>query len=665
MAGNDSGINNSFRLPELPALGPAGAAPIFDASALQSARPYSAGDLATTSFRPDNSLPVLSLASADVSTAPGRAIDSPTITQTAATDSSLPVIPVDSILALKTADATPPATESYLQPGQQPDVTVRYSDQKPDPTSDQTAAQTAPTVVIDKNGTLLNSAGQPFDTSALDFSKGVPSNIVVQLQHDQTDPDGATDAQKQALNGFLTNQLNPALRQQNDAAIEQGIKVDDKTGQVQQAVTDSLAAVQPPEQPQPEMAPQTSQAVNNINNDMPADNQQHSMPAQQANNYFSKADVPQGQDANVTAEKDMIAALEGNKDNPYETVQQRGDNSYAVGRYGNTWNQFNNYMMMALTPEMLALLGNPPDYSKLGKLLKEHPEFLKKIQANLHDLEKAGKVPHSFADRFKNPESAAHFGDFVDKLHGTKGPLTAAEIKQNLPKDLQESMTTDLIKHGIANGATPGKIALANQLGKNPEDLTAKDVYDPKNVEFMNAATRYYGLAEAKQHAKPDDKIDYQISNDPNISKIRMEIANAAGSHVLGGANYHGGKCAWAAQLDLAKADPRLQKFVGSGNAWDMGQHMLRTGDWAQIDPKQAGPGDAIFFHDPNYLGDVQLIKSRSGDSYQSYNDKAYTGNVDTLGNVSHRRNASSNYDRSIVLRYVGDQKSPPPQSDA
>ena len=663
MAGNDSSFSSSFKLPELPAHLGGGTTPVFDVAALHSARPYGPAEFMPANFGPESSLPHISLAAAPDTSSFGHAVDSPAAIP-ASTDGSLPAIPAESMQALQVADATPPATESYLQAGQQPDVTVKYSDQKPDPNSDTTTTA-APTVVIDRDGKLLNTSGQPFDQNSLDFSKGVPSNIVIQLQHDTTDPAGATDAQTQALNGFLQNQLNPALRQQNDAAAEQGIKVDDKTGQVQSAVTDALAAVQPPEAPQPEMSSQTSQAVNQINNDMPADNQPHSMPAQQAQHYFSHADVPKGQDANVTAEKDMIAALEGNKENPYETVQQRGDNSYAVGRYGNTWNQFNNYMMMALTPEMLALLGNPPDYSKLGQLLKEHPEFLKKIQANLHKLEKDGKIPQSFGDRFKSADSASHFGDFVDKLHGTKGPLTSAEIKQNLPKDLQEAMTTDLIKHGIANGATPGKIALANQLGKNPEDLTSKDVYDPKNIEFMNAATRYYGLAEAKQHAtKPDDKIDYQISNDPNVSKIRLEIANAAGSHVLGGANYHGGKCAWAAQLDLAKADPRLQKFVGTGDAWNMGQHLLRSGDWKQIDPKQAGPGDAIFFHDPNYLGDVQLIKSRSGDTYQSYNDKAYTGNVDTLGNVSHRRNSSSNYDRSIVLRYVGDQKTPQ-QSDA
>jgi hypothetical protein len=573
-------------------------------------------------------------------------------------------MPDDSMRALKAADAAPPVTESYLQPGQQPDVTVQYSDQKPTSPSDLAAA-TPPTVVINKDGTLLKPDGTPFDTSALDFSKGVPSNIVIQLQHDSTDPAGATDAQTQALNGFLANQLSPALRQQNDAAADQGIKIDDKTGQVQQQVSDALAQGQPPEQPQPAMAPATQAAVNQINQDMPADNQRHSMPAEQAQHYFSHADVPKGQDANITAEKDMIAALEGSRENPYETVQQRGDNSYAVGRYGASWNQFNNYFRLALTPEMLALLGNPPDYSKLGKLLKEHPEFLKQMQTNLHKLEKDGKIPHQFAERFNSPESAAHFGEFVDKLHGTKGPLTAAEIKQNLPKELQEAMATDMIKHGNDNGATPGKIALANQLGKNPEDLTAKDVYDPKNIEFMNAATKYYGLAEAKQHAKPDDKIDYQVSNDPNISKVRLEIARAAGSHVLGGDNYHGGKCAWAAQLDLAKADPRLQKFVGTGNAWDMGQHMLATGDWKQINPKDAGPGDAIFFHDPSYYGDVQLIKSRSGDTYQSYNDKAYTGTVDTLGNRPHRRNSYSEYDRSIVLRYVGDQKNQPQQSDA
>jgi hypothetical protein len=174
MAGNDSSFNSGFRLPELPAQGTGGATPNFDVVALQSARPYSPAESMPMSFSPESSLPPISLASATADQSGyGRAVDSPApMTSTADT---LPAMPAESIQALQAADATPPATQSYLQPGQQPDVTVQYSDQKPDPNSDLTTTA-APTVIIDRTGKLLDASGQPFDPNSLDFSKGVPTS---------------------------------------------------------------------------------------------------------------------------------------------------------------------------------------------------------------------------------------------------------------------------------------------------------------------------------------------------------------------------------------------------------------------------------------------------------------------------------------------------------
>ena len=658
MAGGDSGITN-FKVPETPTLG-LGARSGFDASTFQagaSPRAYSVPlDSESLTFTPiDTGAPVgirSAIASPDVSSAPTvlASTEAPGTAFQPAGDIPPSTAPLDAALPATAA------VDNKLEAGQSPNVTVQYSDQAPD----AKLAGIAPTVVIDKSGNLLGADGKPFDSNSLDFTNtGAPKNIVIQLQHDANDPVTGTDAQKQALNGFLQDQLNPALRQQIEAASEQGVQVKDMTGEVKQDVAQNLARIQPPEAPAP-LAPQTSQAVNNINSDMPSDDQQHSMPSRQARQYFSHADVPQGQDADTTATKDMIAALDADKEHPYETVRQRSDNSYAVGRYGSSFNNFNNYMMMALTPEMLALLGNPPDYSKLGKLLKEHPEMLKKLQENMHKLVQEGKVPKGFEDRVKTADAAEHFGNFIDKLHGTKGALTADEIKQNAPKEMQEAMATDLVKHGNDVKAAPDRIALANELGKQPENLTANDLKDPKNKEVMQAAFKYYALAQGKQHATGSDNIDYQVSSDPNVSEIRMKIAQSAGSHVLGGDGYRGGKCAWSVQLDADQAG--LHSVVGTGNAWDMGQNLLRQGsnghkNWAQINPQDAGPGDLIFFHDPNYLGDVQTIKSRNGNTYTSANDKWYRNqDINGLGNVPHRRNAYSNYDRSIVLRYVGDQ---------
>jgi hypothetical protein len=132
---------------------------------------------------------------------------------------------------------------------------------------------------------------------------------------------------------------------------------------------------------------------------------------------------------------------------------------------------------------------------------------------------------------------------------------------------------------------------------------------------------------------------------------MQFKLAQSYGSHVTGGSGY----CARSHQQDLGAAG--LGKWVGSGNAWDMGQRMLRSGEWAQVDPHNARPGDSIYFHDPSYYGDVRGIKSRQGDRILTVNDhwnQAFS--VDQLGNHPFRRNSHSNYDRSIVLRYIGDQ---------
>ena len=229
-------------------------------------------------------------------------------------------------------------------------------------------------------------------------------------------------------------------------------------------------------------------------------------------------------------------------------------------------------------------------------------------------------------------------------MHGGKGELTAAEIKENLPKE-QESLTSDFVKNAIAHGASPGKIALANQLGKTTEELTEAEINDPKNKPLMEAATKYYGLAVARQNAGDGDNIDYKYSQtDGHLSDVQMRIARASGGHIEGPTTHH--DCAASVQRDLA--DAGLGKWLGSGDAWAMGMRMKRSGEFVAINPRDAQPGDVVAWHDPSYKGHIETVKWRNGDTVGCKSDFPWNHNVNELGRPHGR------FDGGMVLRYVG-----------
>jgi hypothetical protein len=397
-----------------------------------------------------------------------------------------------------------------------------------------------------------------------------------------------------------------------------------------------------------------------------------SMSPERAREFFPEGTPKQAnEDTQSFARRETMAAMfNPDKADPYGTLRHREDGSYAVGRYGHSFNHFNNVMHNVLhhvkwPPSVMAQLGDPPDWSKLDQILKDNPDLLKNadIQKQLADgvqeEQKNGNLPQSMAGNFKDLESVGKFAGFVDKLKGKSGEITKDELKQFAPKEVQDAMAEKSVSRGLKVGATPGQMALAQHLGIEADQLTDDQKKDPKNQEFMKAADKYYALATARQDVQPGQNIEWDTSIDkdnPQAAAVRMRIAQTAGSHYTGGYGW----CARSCQQDLAAADPHLRKYLGSGNAWDMGQNMLRGGEWVQVDPRQAKAGDAIFFHDPSYLGDVQLIKGvdRNG-NYHAYNDNEYYDNVSSLGNVRHIRNARKGlyYDRSIVLRYVGDRQ--------
>lgn len=131
------------------------------------------------------------------------------------------------------------------------------------------------------------------------------------------------------------------------------------------------------------------------------------------------------------------------------------------------------------------------------------------------------------------------------------------------------------------------------------------------------------------------------------LTPMQRRIAEVAGGSVVGG---RGGWCARAVKADLDRAGLNIRRIVGSANAWDMGQRMLRSGEWQQIPSQNARPGDVLVLHDPNYVGDIRIVKSRQGDRVITVNDLRYGAEPVTGFDGRYRK-----YDRGIFLRYVGD----------
>ena len=276
------------------------------------------------------------------------------------------------------------------------------------------------------------------------MSLGIPQNLIVQV--DRPDDAQQAAAQKASLNNFLQNDLAQNVQQAGDI---NGVKLNDTSNLVPQDLRAALE--QPAVQDVPPLPPQQApEQVPDINNQV-QDGQPGRMSHQRANDYFPQRDVPRRHDESdqTVALKDMLASLFANKEHPYETVKPSHNHGFRFGRYGASYDSTSNYLEQAMTPEIMALLGHPPDWSKLGsileKLRKEHPDQYEKFEKNLKNAEAKGAMSHEMAshlgpDKDGKFTGAENLGKFVDKLHGGKGVITADDVKQNFGKESQEAM---------------------------------------------------------------------------------------------------------------------------------------------------------------------------------------------------------------------------------
>ncbi len=350
-------------------------------------------------------------------------------------------------------------------------------------------------------------------------------------------------------------------------------------------------------------------------------NKNGSMSREEADNYFpSTGDRSQSsqqfepeqpeQKQSYGYLKESIAALSGaNKQAPYETLRRTPENGFAVGRYGMTADIFMTWL--SSTEDFSEVLGNPPDFSKLGKLMEQ--------------LAKKGKIPKDFAAKFKDQQFCSEFGLFLEKMKAGQGTLNAADIQKFLPKDMQEAVMKGVLDDAFAKKIPAEQVALAMHLGKPLSQLTEADKNDSKNKEFMSATMKVMGLAAAKEQAGKNDRIDWAQSKEPG-SPLAFRIARAAERNAEN--NNTVGWC----YREVADTLDNFGVHLYGNSAYMAAPQLARNDKFKEVSPTNLKPGTVLVFgkseghphgHITVYLGNG---REASDHVQQLVNFKAYGG---------------------------------------
>lgn len=530
-----------------------------------------------------------------------------------------------------------------VEAGEAPRVTVGYSDRPG-------ASQEPATFKVNSQGKVLTSDGS--EVKALDFSNGIPKNISIQLERDPNlaslpaeDRKAIETKQLQGLNDFVGNQLDPALRQAGLEVQRSGLGVEDPQKLISERRRAQMERGDVPPEPAPvQPAPhgysrQERAATHHINgrHGMP-NHSRGTMTREHADKFYPNREVPQQprESNDVYARKEaMAAAFNPDKAHTYETIRKHNDGSYAVGRYGHSFNHFNNSMHHVLhkvhwPASVMKELGDPPDWSKLSKILKEQPDLLKdpkimkEIQEGKEAALKDGTLPKGMEGRFKDAQSIESYANFVNKLKGKDGELTKEEVAQNVPKEAQEQMAQNTVERGIKSGATAAETVLAQHLGKAPDQLSSQEKTDPANKDYLDAASKFYALAQArnepgpKSARDPNDPIEWSTKeNGMVLAKAALDMSRHIGTV---------GDCARGPRQTLDQFGFHLKPMI----ATEQGKVIQASGLFREVSRAEARPGDyfvrdwnqrVIAQHGGVNKGDSGFIYAKNGNSLMAAND--------------------------------------------
>lgn len=403
--------------------------------------------------------------------------------------------PKDLVKAGKIKDKTPPSAEASLEVPNisdktPPKVSVSFEQLDKQPPD-------KPHFVVKKDGSI-EMHGDPEAMHAKD--------IKVQLERTegQVYP---TEEQKAAADKLVTY-LSQRLKSQNPELAKTGVEVSDSDNLVSPQARQREGMRQPPQNQ--DMSPETQQNVGNMNRFRGGRGGE--MPVSNTNDYYPERSVPRQANENdqTAAIKEAAAGLfNADHSHPYETVRKAPQGDYRVGRYGFSGRQINSWLA-GLD------LGDPPDPAKIEELIKQ------------------GKLPKGF-----NAESLKKLQAMADKMG--KGEQPSAEDMKLLPKEMQETMATDMVNQLKERvGDNPGAIAAGMMSGKPAAELTQEDLTSPTGKQLVEAGQKLYDIANVRQQATqpnetmkwtPDGKIsigDGRWLNGPAAQALQAAKADAA-----------------------------------------------------------------------------------------------------------------------------------------
>jgi hypothetical protein len=476
--------------------------------------------------------------------------------------------------------------EQKLEKGDAPNIKVVYEDKNTDhPDAPK------PDFIVKKDGSVEvvhNPEGSTPD-----------KEIVVQVEREKGETGKPGEKQQAAVDGLVDYLGQRVQAQYGDALKEvkgpdgrpvKQVEIEDNQNLISDKVEQKFGSNMPKEDLVPPEVRNISDQVDRVRG---SNGGSHSFPREGVDRQFPPREVPQPVDeSNKTAAmKDMTASLfNADKTHPYTTIKHRSDGSYAVGRYGLNQATMGNWMADLLGID----LGDPPDYSKLAEALKKNPELAKKLQAGMAKMAKDGKVSQDFADKFKDGDFAQKFAGFADKLGGNKGEVTEGEVKNFLPKELQETIATNRIENferqmGIdpknPSDKDAGRVGLAMHLGHVPNE---QEQNNPLNKKYMDAGANMYEIAKGRQTGL----------GDINVSDAQGKIVAAADGDV--------GKQMWRrymsnGNLGCAASVSEVLNQAGFSYAHSAGvvglrDQLLQHG-WKMHRVSEGGakPGDVIF----------------------------------------------------------------------
>ncbi len=307
-------------------------------------------------------------------------------------------------------------------------------------------------------------------------------DLVIEVERPAGYVGAPQEAQQESLNTLVKSLADNVLDKHHG-------KVEDPQGLIPESIKD-LLHVKP--QPEAHLPQAMQQAMHNMQRFAGGGSGQ--MSPSEASEHFPVRQVErqENESNDQAALKDAIAGFATTGDsNPYFAVRNFGDRGAGIGRY-----MFTSELLLEWLEDLFSGCGNPPDANKvLAKLLK-----------TMKNKGLAAKCAKTLADAAKSGELKGFLHDLKSGKLKPGDPATMAAIEKFMPKELQETVASQLIDKLSKSGADPSKIAMHMLIGHEP---TAKEMAKPEYKQLLDSFERLNAISHART-SNPTEAIKWE-----------------------------------------------------------------------------------------------------------------------------------------------------------